>query len=69
VNGRNALSWDEKFALDVWDVDHRSRRLDLSIPARTAKQVVSGHGVSAPDHATTEPFRGPGSGGGSGGRP
>jgi sugar transferase EpsL len=61
VNGRNALSWDEKFAFDVWYVDHRSLRLDLSILARTAKQVVSGHGVSAPDHATMEPFRGPGS--------
>jgi sugar transferase EpsL len=61
VNGRNALSWDEKFAFDVWYVDHRSMRLDLSILARTVKQVVSGHGVSAPDHATMEPFRGPGS--------
>ena len=41
--------------------DHRLLRLDLSILARTVKQVVSGHGVSAPDHATMEPFRGPGS--------
>ena len=58
VNGRNALSWDEKFAHDVWYVDHRSFRLDAAILARTVKQVVSGHGVSAPDHATMAPFRG-----------
>ena len=60
VNGRNALSWDEKFALDVWYVEHRSLGLDLSILAKTVSQVVSGRGVSAPDHATMEPFRGAG---------
>jgi lipopolysaccharide/colanic/teichoic acid biosynthesis glycosyltransferase len=72
VNGRNALSWDEKFAHDVWYVDHRSLRLDAAILARTVKQVITGQGVSAPGHATMEPFRGaaplprdPGSGGGS----
>jgi lipopolysaccharide/colanic/teichoic acid biosynthesis glycosyltransferase len=58
VNGRNALTWDEKFALDVWYVDHRSTRLDLDIIGRTVSQVLSGHGVSAPGHATMEPFRG-----------
>jgi sugar transferase EpsL len=58
VNGRNALSWDEKFELDTWYVEHRSTRLDLTILVRTARMVVSGHGVSAPDHATMEPFRG-----------
>jgi lipopolysaccharide/colanic/teichoic acid biosynthesis glycosyltransferase len=58
VNGRNALTWDEKFTLDVWYVDHRSLRLDLSILAKTVSQVVSGRGVSAPGHATMEPFRG-----------
>ena len=58
VNGRNALSWDDKFALDVWYVDHRSTRLDLEILAKTVSQVFSGHGVSAPGHATMEPFRG-----------
>ncbi|HEX5587929.1 MAG TPA: sugar transferase, partial [Acidimicrobiia bacterium] len=57
VNGRNALSWDEKFAHDVWYVDHRSFRLDAAILARTVKMVVSGAGVSAPGHATMEPFR------------
>ena len=56
VNGRNALSWDEKFALDVWYVDHRSFRLDLDILARTAREVLSGHGVSSEDHATMPPF-------------
>jgi sugar transferase EpsL len=65
VNGRNALTWDEKFALDVWYVDHRSTRLDLEILGKTVAQVLSGHGVSAPGHATMEPFRG--SGGESGG--
>jgi lipopolysaccharide/colanic/teichoic acid biosynthesis glycosyltransferase len=61
VNGRNALTWDEKFALDVWYVDHRSPRLDLEILGKTVSQVFSGHGVSAPGHATMEPFRGSGS--------
>jgi lipopolysaccharide/colanic/teichoic acid biosynthesis glycosyltransferase len=58
VNGRNALTWDQKFALDVWYVDHRSLRLDLEILAKTASQVISGRGVSAPGHATMERFRG-----------
>ena len=58
VNGRNALTWDEKFALDIWYVDHRSTRLDVEILVRTVQQVVSGTGVSAPGHATMEPFRG-----------
>ena len=60
VNGRNALTWDEKFALDVWYVDHRSTRLDLEILSKTITQVFSGDGVSAPGHATMEPFRGSG---------
>jgi lipopolysaccharide/colanic/teichoic acid biosynthesis glycosyltransferase len=58
VNGRNALTWDEKLALDVWYVDHRSLRLDCNIIGRTVRQVVGGHGVSAPGHETMEPFRG-----------
>jgi sugar transferase EpsL len=65
VNGRNALTWDEKFALDVWYVDHRSTRLDFEILGKTVSQVFSGHGVSAPGHATMEPFRGSGNGSGS----
>jgi lipopolysaccharide/colanic/teichoic acid biosynthesis glycosyltransferase len=58
VNGRNAVTWEEKFALDVWYVDHRSTRLDVEILAKTLGQVFHGHGVSAPGHATMEPFRG-----------
>jgi len=58
VNGRNELTWDEKFALDVWYVEHRSTRLDHEILGRTVSQVLSGQGVSAPGHATMEPFRG-----------
>jgi lipopolysaccharide/colanic/teichoic acid biosynthesis glycosyltransferase len=56
VNGRNALTWEEKFALDVWYVDHRSFRLDLEILGRTARQVLTGRGVSAAGHATTVKF-------------
>jgi sugar transferase EpsL len=58
VNGRNALSWEDKFALDVWYVDHRSVRLDLEILARTVREVLTGRGVSASGHATMEEFRG-----------
>ena len=58
VNGRNELTWDEKFALDVWYVDHRSTRLDLEILGRTVSRVLGGQGVSAPGHPTMEPFRG-----------
>jgi lipopolysaccharide/colanic/teichoic acid biosynthesis glycosyltransferase len=58
VNGRNEVSWPEKFELDVWYVDHRTTRLDLEIMRRTLSQVVGGHGVSAEGHATMEPFIG-----------
>jgi lipopolysaccharide/colanic/teichoic acid biosynthesis glycosyltransferase len=58
VNGRNAVTWDEKFALDVWYVDHRSTRVDFEILGKTVAQVFSGHGVNAPGHATMAPFRG-----------
>jgi sugar transferase EpsL len=58
VNGRNALTWDEKFALDVWYVDHRSMRLDLQILRKTIGNVVKGEGISHPGVATMEPFRG-----------
>jgi sugar transferase EpsL len=58
VNGRNALSWEDKFALDVWYVDHRSFRLDLKILAMTVGRVFSGSGVSKEGFATTEKFRG-----------
>jgi lipopolysaccharide/colanic/teichoic acid biosynthesis glycosyltransferase len=58
VNGRNALTWEDKFVLDVWYVDHRSLRLDAAILGRTLREVLGGHGVSAPGHDTMEPFRG-----------
>ena len=58
VNGRNTISWEEKFAFDVWYVDHASWGLDLSILWRTAGRVLRGGGVSAPGEATTAPFRG-----------
>jgi sugar transferase EpsL len=61
VNGRNAVTWEEKFTLDVWYVDHRSTRLDVEILTRTVSQVLRGRGVAAPGHATTESFRGSGS--------
>lgn len=58
VNGRNALSWEEKFRLDVWYVDHRSFRLDLRILALTALRVLRRDGISQHGHATMEKFRG-----------
>ena len=58
VHGRNALTWEEKFRLDVWYVDHRSLRVDLSILARTAFQVLRRHGIEAQGHATMPRFEG-----------
>ncbi len=58
VNGRNALSWEEKFALDVWYVDHWSLWLDLRILAMTAVRVLGGGGVSSEGHATMPEFMG-----------
>ena len=58
VKGRNALSWDEKFALDVWYVDHRSLWLDLRILAATIGQVVARRGIAAEGTATMHEFRG-----------
>ena len=58
VNGRNAISWEEKFGFDVWYVEHLSWRLDLTILWRTAGRVLRGSDVTAPDQATTAAFRG-----------
>jgi len=58
VNGRNALSWEEKFRHDVWYVDHRSLGLDLRILALTVWQVLARRGISAPGEATMPEFRG-----------
>lgn len=56
VNGRNALAWEEKFALDVYYVDHANLWLDLKILGRTLGQVVSRRGISAPNSATMPEF-------------
>jgi sugar transferase EpsL len=59
INGRNAIGWDEKFALDVWYVDHLSAALDFSILAKTAWAVVTRQGISADGHVTMPEFMGP----------
>ena len=58
VNGRNAISWDQKFALDVWYVDHQSLWLDARILALTAREVLRRKGITQHGHATVEVFRG-----------
>jgi sugar transferase EpsL len=58
VNGRNALSWDERFEMDVWYVDHRSFLLDARILLMTVGAVLSRKGVSAANTATMRPFEG-----------
>lgn len=58
VNGRNALSWDEKFRLDVWYVDNHSFWLDLKILALTVKKVFVREGISAAGEATMTYFTG-----------
>jgi lipopolysaccharide/colanic/teichoic acid biosynthesis glycosyltransferase len=58
INGRNALSWEEKFALDVWYVDNRSFVLDLKILFRTVVRVFARQGISGSGQATVERFRG-----------
>lgn len=57
VNGRNELSWEEKFALDVWYVDNVTLRLDLTILWRTVRAVVSAKGVTAAGHVSAPEFR------------
>jgi len=58
VNGRNAISWEQKFAYDVWYVDHQSFALDLKILWLTVWQVVTRRGVSAEGEATMGEFWG-----------
>ena len=58
IHGRNAISWEEKFRLDVWYVDHWSPWLDLKILFVTIKKVFIHEGISAENQATTEEFRG-----------
>lgn len=58
VNGRNAIGWEEKFALDVWYVDHQSLILDINILRLTVMKVMMRDGVSAPGDATMPVFTG-----------
>jgi lipopolysaccharide/colanic/teichoic acid biosynthesis glycosyltransferase len=65
INGRNALTWDEKFALDTWYVDNQSLALDLKIIVKTLKKVVARDGISADGDATMPRFTGNKTGAGS----
>ena len=58
VNGRNAISWEEKFKLDVWYVDNYSFALDLKIIALTILKVLKREGINQSGHATAEEFMG-----------
>ena len=58
VNGRNSISWEEKFKLDVWYVDNVSFLLDMKIIFLTIKKVFMKDGISAQGHATMEFFQG-----------
>jgi sugar transferase EpsL len=58
VNGRNTISWNEKFALDVWYVDHWSLLLDARILVKTALKVVAREGISQSGHVTMPNFLG-----------
>jgi lipopolysaccharide/colanic/teichoic acid biosynthesis glycosyltransferase len=68
VNGRNAISWTEKFELDVWYVENWSLWLDLKILALTALRVVRPRGISQDGHATMPEFLGEDAASGSGRR-
>lgn len=58
VNGRNTISWEQKFALDTWYVDNQSLWLDFKILAKTVKQVLIKDGISAEGEATMSKFTG-----------
>ena len=58
VNGRNAISWDEKFDLDVWYVDNQSFWLDVKILWLTVKKVIVRDGISQSNHVTMDKFKG-----------
>lgn len=60
VNGRNAISWEEKFELDVWYVKHISFLLDIKIVFLTIKSVLKHEGISSETSDTMEPFQGDG---------
>ena len=58
INGRNSLSWEQKFDLDVWYVDNQSFLLDLKILFLTVKKVVVKEGINASEEVTMKPFTG-----------
>lgn len=58
VNGRNALTWDEKFTLDLWYIDHQSVSLNLKIIAMTLWKIFKREGISHPGEATMNEFMG-----------
>ncbi|HCE1977526.1 TPA: sugar transferase [Vibrio parahaemolyticus] len=58
INGRNAISWEDKFKLDVWYVDNHNLLLDIKILFLTVKKVFVKEGISADGHVTIEPFTG-----------
>ncbi|RSL29995.1 sugar transferase [Salibacterium salarium] len=58
VNGRNDVSWEKRFELDVWYVDNRSLFLDMKIIGMTIKKVMNTEGVNQPGHATMPDFKG-----------
>jgi sugar transferase EpsL len=58
VHGRNAITWEEKFRLDVWYVDHCSFRLDIRILALTLWKLLTREGITQPGHATAAEFMG-----------
>jgi sugar transferase EpsL len=62
INGRNALTWEEKFKLDVWYVDNRSIRLDIKIIGKTIWKILKRDGINQPGQATMEQFKGCSSG-------
>jgi lipopolysaccharide/colanic/teichoic acid biosynthesis glycosyltransferase len=58
VNGRNSISWDKKFAYDVWYVDHISFKMDMKILLLTVRKVIIKEGINSTDMVTTEKFLG-----------
>ena len=58
VNGRNAISWEEKFELDVWYIDNQSIWLDIKILWMTVKKVIMRDGISQHNHVTMDKFKG-----------
>jgi sugar transferase EpsL len=58
VNGRNSISWEEKFKLDVWYVHNQSLLLDLKILILTIKKVIHSEGINQPGNATMDSFKG-----------